>query len=205
VGSPLILEERPIPTPKEGEILIRVSACGLCRTDLHIIEGELAHPKLPLILGHQVVGQVMQVGPSVDKWKKGDRIGLPWLYKSCGHCAFCQLGQENLCDNALFTGYTADGVFCEYVIAPSDFVFLLPSHYSDTAMAPLLCAGMIGWRSLKMCGEAKKIGFFGFGSSAHILVQIVNHQGDVSTLLHVQGISKGSFLQKNGLLLFRKL
>jgi alcohol dehydrogenase, propanol-preferring len=175
-GSPLVMERRPIPQPNEDQLLIRVSTCGICRTDLHIFDGELKNPKLPLILGHQIVGTVIETGSSVDRFKVGDRVGLPWLAKSCGVCHFCQTGRENLCDSPLFTGYTIDGGFAEFTLAYADFALRLPSNYSDLHLAPLLCGGLIGYRAWRMLTDAKRIGFFGFGSSAHILAQIATFQ-----------------------------
>lgn len=166
VGKPLTLEELPIPTPKEGEILIKVHTCGVCRTDLHIISGELKHPKLPLILGHQIVGE-----------HEGKRVGVPWLGSSCNNCPYCLDGQENLCDHPLFTGYQINGGFAEYCVARADYCFPLPPHYSDLEAAPLLCAGLIGYRSYKRAGPGHRVGFYGFGVAAHILIQIALFEG----------------------------
>lgn len=167
----LVLSDIPKPKPLDNQLLIKISACGVCRTDLHIFDGELTAPHLPLILGHQIVGYV-EGGP-----KAGQRVGVAWLQESCGGCFYCQNGQENLCDLALFTGFDCPGGFAEYCIAPSDFVFPLNINLTDAATAPLLCAGMIGYRALRFLEGAKKVGFYGFGTSAHILCQLVNQQG----------------------------
>lgn len=175
-GEVLSLREVPIPTPSRGQILIKIDACGVCRTDLHIVDKELPHPKLPLILGHQIVGKVVEVGALSTKFKIGDRVGVPWLGYTCGECEFCKSGRENLCDLAEFTGYTVDGGYAEYVKAFEDYVFKLPENYSDLHVAPLLCAGLIGYRAWRSLGKARKVGFFGFGSSAHILVQVARFE-----------------------------
>lgn len=162
VGQPLVLKELPIPIPNNDEVLIKVSACGVCRTDLHIFEGDLTHPKLPLILGHQIVGTIE---------KTGERVGVPWLGETCQQCEFCLSGRENLCDKAIFTGYQRDGGFAEYCTAKKDYILPLPQGYDDLQVAPLLCAGLIGYRALRLSGKGKRIGFYGFGSSAHLLIQ----------------------------------
>jgi alcohol dehydrogenase, propanol-preferring len=172
--TPLILKELPLPEPKRGQVRIRVEACAVCRTDLHIIDGELYDPKLPLILGHQVVGRIDS--PS-RRFKQGARVGLPWLGKSCGHCFFCQNERENLCDTPTFTGYTINGGYAEYCIADEDFIFPISEERSPIDAAPLLCAGMIGYRSLRMAGDARNIGFYGFGAAAHLLIQVALYQG----------------------------
>lgn len=177
VGKPLKLAELPIPKPAPGQILIQVHACGVCRTDLHVVDGELPQPLLPGVPGHQIVGQVTELGEGVKEFKVGDRVGVPWLFWTCGHCFYCKAGKENLCDNAIFTGYTAHGGFAEYVVANAAFSYPLPPAYTDVQAAPLLCAGLIGYRSLKLAGDAKNIGFYGFGASAHLLAQLVRHQG----------------------------
>ena len=161
----LILSERPIPLPGNGQVLIKVNSCGVCRTDLHIMDGDLPHPHLPLIMGHQIVGIVETVGGEVTSFSEGDRIGVPWLAESCGECDYCLSERENLCDQAVYTGYQADGGFSEYCIANADYCFHMPDKYSDVELAPLLCGGLIGFRAYRMTGTAKKIGFFGFGSS----------------------------------------
>jgi alcohol dehydrogenase, propanol-preferring len=173
--EPLKLATLPVPQPKKGQVLLKVHVCGVCRTDLHVLEGELPHPKLPLILGHQIVGTVLEVGDET-KTAKGARVGVPWLGGSCGHCAYCLAGNENLCDQAIYTGYQIDGGFAEYCVANEKFCFPIPERYNDLQAAPLLCAGLIGYRSLRMAGEGKRLGFYGFGASAHILVQVAKFQ-----------------------------
>lgn len=174
IGDPLILSEIPCPSPLSSEVLIKIQACGVCRTDLHIIDGELPHPKLPLILGHQVVGVIEKIGENVSKHKVGDRVGVPWLGGCCGICQYCRSGKENLCEKAIYTGYTQDGGFADYCTAHEDFVLNLPFEYDDLHTAPLLCAGLIGFRAFQMAEPHKTIGFYGFGSSAHLLIQIAN-------------------------------
>lgn len=176
-GKPLELREIPCPEPGPGQILIRVEACGVCRTDLHIVDGELTHPKLPLVPGHEVVGRVAALGPGVAGLAEGQRVGVPWLGHACGHCPYCDMGRENLCDAPLFTGYTFDGGYAEYCLAHTDFTFPLPEAADPVALAPLLCAGLIGYRSLSMAGDARVLGLYGFGAAAHILCQIANFQG----------------------------
>jgi propanol-preferring alcohol dehydrogenase len=164
------LEERelPVPEPAAGEVLVRVAACGVCRTDLHIVDGELTDPKLPLVLGHQIVGRIEGTG---------ERIGIPWLGWTDGNCRFCLSGRENLCDSARFTGYHRDGGFAEYAVADRRFCLELPESYGDLEAAPLLCAGLIGFRALRLAGDAERLGLYGFGSSAHIVAQVARHQG----------------------------
>jgi len=199
VGSPLRLVELPIPQTGSDEVLIRVHTCGICRTDRHIIDGELPHPKLPLILGHQIVGTIEQVGNTVTSFKKGDRVGVPWLGRSCGRCRFCTTGRENLCENALYTGYQRDGGFTDYCVADARFIFPIPEAYNDQQAAPLLCAGLIGYRAYRMVGSAKRIGFYGFGASAHILTQVARHQGKEVYAFTRKGDSKGqAFAMKLG-------
>lgn len=177
-GSPLRLVEMPIPEPGPGELLIRVHACGVCRTDLHVLDGELPHPKLPLILGHEIVGSVVAVGPGVDSFSEGDRAGVPWLGYTCGTCRYCKRGQENLCERALFTGYTRDGGYAEYTVADQRYAFRLPPAYDDLTAAPLLCAGLIGYRSYRMAGEhVENLGIYGFGAAAHLIAQVAVAQG----------------------------
>jgi len=166
-----------IGQPGPGELLLRVRACGICRTDLHISAGELAQPKLPLVLGHEIVATVVAVGSGITRFHEGDRVGVPWLGWTCGQCRYCRSGQENLCDNARFTGYQIDGGYAEYTLADSRYCFLLPDRYGDTEAAPLLCAGLIGYRSLRAAGEAKLLGLYGFGAAAHLLAQVAIHQG----------------------------
>ncbi|HEX7970184.1 MAG TPA: zinc-dependent alcohol dehydrogenase family protein [Stellaceae bacterium] len=175
---PLRLKERAgRPEPGPREVLIRVHACGVCRTDLHILDGELAHPKLPLVPGHEIVGMVVATGPEVERLRPGDRVGVPWLGWTCGVCAWCRSGRENLCDRARFTGYHIDGGYAEYTVAHERFCFPLPPDLSDVAAAPLLCAGLIGYRALRLAGEADRLGLYGFGAAAHIAAQVARHRG----------------------------
>jgi alcohol dehydrogenase, propanol-preferring len=176
-GQPLQLRERPIPVPQAGQVRLRVRACAVCRTDLHIVDGELSEPKLPLILGHQIVGVVDALGDQVKDISLGDRLGVPWLGWTCGGCSYCRSGRENLCDQARFTGYQIDGGFAEYTVADARFCFPIPEGYPDDQAAPLLCGGLIGYRALRMAGEATHLGFYGFGSAAHILAQVARYQG----------------------------
>ncbi|MCB1113002.1 MAG: zinc-dependent alcohol dehydrogenase family protein [Chlamydiia bacterium] len=176
-GTPLIMQEVPEPKIKDNFLLIRVLVCGVCRTDLHIIDGELEEPKLPLILGHQVIGIVEEIGKGVTGFSVGERVGIPWLGGCCGHCDYCIHEKENLCDEALFTGYQVNGGYAEYCIADPRFCFPIPDQFPTIQAAPLLCAGLIGYRSYRMCGDAKKIGFYGFGASAHILAQLAKYEG----------------------------
>lgn len=177
IGRPLILKDVPCPTPNPFEVLIKVKACGVCRTDLHIVDGELPHPKLPLILGHQVVGIIDKLGENVSKHQIGDRVGIPWLGGTCHTCEFCMSERENLCDKAIYTGYLRDGGYADYCTAHEDFVLKLPQAYDDLHTAPLLCAGLIGYRAFRLAGPAKAIGFYGFGSAAHLLIQVANALG----------------------------
>ncbi|HEY9791125.1 MAG TPA: zinc-dependent alcohol dehydrogenase family protein [Candidatus Obscuribacterales bacterium] len=174
---PLALVELPVPKPAPGQILIRVSACGVCRTDLHVLDGDLPNPKLPLILGHEIVGRVEALGAEVDNLKVGQRVGVPWLGGTDGTCFYCRHGEENLCDHPQFTGYTVDGGYAQYTLADCRFAVALPEGVDDIAAAPLLCAGLIGWRSLGMTGEAQRLGLYGFGAAAHIIAQVALHQG----------------------------
>lgn len=172
--TPLQPTELPDPTPATGEVLLRVLACGVCRTDLHIVDGELAEPKLPLVLGHQVVGQVVEGG---ERFTAGDRVGVPWLGSTDGTCEYCLSGRENLCDRACFTGYDLDGGYAELVVADERFCLPVPAGYADAEAAPLLCAGLIGYRSLRLAGDGEALGLYGFGSSAHIVCQVAVGQG----------------------------
>jgi len=174
--EPLTLEKIPKPKPGAGEILIHVHACGVCRTDLHIVDGELTEPKLPLIPGHQIVGTIEALGERVSSHAVGERVGIPWLWKSCGSCFYCKEGKENLCDNALFTGYQVNGGYAEYTVADESFCFSLPDAFSDLEAAPLLCGGLIGYRAYRMTKDAERLGFFGFGAAAHILTQVALHE-----------------------------
>jgi alcohol dehydrogenase, propanol-preferring len=167
-GRPLEEREIPVPEPGEGEVLVRIAACGVCRTDLHIVDGELADPKLPLVLGHQIVGRIEG---------SGERIGIPWLGWADGVCRYCRTGRENLCDQARFTGFHRDGGYAEYVVADERFCQWLPESYGDVEVAPLLCAGLIGFRALRFTGDGERLGLYGFGSSAHIVAQVARHQG----------------------------
>lgn len=179
-NHPLKLKEVPVPEPEKNELKIKINVCGACRTDLHICEGELPAHKLPVIPGHQIVGRVEKMGNGVHKFRLNDRVGVPWLYRTCGKCKYCKSGRENLCDNAMFTGYDADGGFAEYMVVPEDFAYLLPENYSDKEVAPLLCAGVIGYQALRQATGLKKpvkLGLFGFGSSAHIICQVAIHLG----------------------------
>src|SRR5208282_2985585 len=175
--TPLVLRERPIPQPADGEILVEVAACGVCRTDLHVVDGELPEPKLPIVPGHEIVGRVAAIGKGVSGFTRGERVGVPWLGATCGVCPYCRSGRENLCDSPLFTGYTRDGGYATHTIAEAAFVFPLPDDLDAVAAAPLLCAGLIGWRSLKMAGEGRTIGIYGFGAAAHIIAQVCRWQG----------------------------
>ncbi|NWF61430.1 MAG: zinc-dependent alcohol dehydrogenase family protein [Fischerella sp.] len=175
--QPLRLADLPVPKPNPEQVLIRIHACAVCRTDLHIVDGELTHPKLPLIPGHQIVGTVEAVGERVEKFRVGDRVGVPWLGHTCDRCRYCVSGRENLCDYAQFTGYNLDGGYAEYTVADYRFCFSIPEGYPDLQAAPLLCGGLIGYRAYRMTGDAEKLGFYGFGSAAHILIQLARYQG----------------------------
>ena len=176
-GSPLRAVELPVPSPAEGQVLIRVGACAVCRTDLHVVDGELPKPKLPLIPGHEIVGRIEAAGNGVQRFQVGDRVGVPWLGWTCGACGFCRSQRENLCDHARFTGYTLDGGYAEYTVADARFCFPIPASYQDAEAAPLLCAGLIGYRSLVKAGEARRLGLYGFGAAAHLVAQIARIQG----------------------------
>lgn len=165
------------PAPEVGQVLIKVAACGVCRTDLHVVDGELTHPKLPLIPGHEIIGRVEQLGQGVTRFQIGDRVGVPWLGYTCGACKYCHAGQENLCLIPRFTGYTLDGGYAQFVCANQDYCFAIPDSYSDEAAAPLMCAGLIGYRTLRMTGNAQRVGIYGFGAAAHIIAQVATHQG----------------------------
>jgi alcohol dehydrogenase, propanol-preferring len=176
-GAPLEPRELQPPEPGPGQLLVEVSVCGVCRTDLHVIGGELPDPKLPLVVGHQIVGRVAALGDGAAQHALGDRVGVPWLGYADGTCRYCTSGRENLCDAALFTGYQLDGGYAEYAVAREDFCFPIPEEYPDLQAAPLLCAGLIGYRSLRMAGDAERLGLYGFGASAHIIAQVARHQG----------------------------
>jgi alcohol dehydrogenase, propanol-preferring len=177
IGSPLRSDDVRVPAPEAEQVLIRVRACGVCRTDLHVVDGELKDPKLPLIPGHQIVGTVEETGERVERFAAGDRVGVPWLGWTCNKCRYCRSGRENLCDNARFTGYQIDGGYAEYAVADHRFCFSIPDGDPDLQVAPLLCAGLIGYRSLRMTGDAERLGLYGFGASAHIVIQVASHQG----------------------------
>jgi alcohol dehydrogenase, propanol-preferring len=176
-GRPLEGRERPTPVPGPGEVLIEVKACGVCRTDLHVVDGELPEPRLPLVPGHEIVGRVAAVGKDVTGLAVGERVGVPWLGFTCGVCRYCLAGQENLCDRPLFTGYTRDGGYATHTVADARYVFPLGEHGDDVAVAPWLCAGLIGFRSYRMAGDGKVLGIYGFGAAAHILAQLAHYQG----------------------------
>jgi propanol-preferring alcohol dehydrogenase len=169
--------ELPTPRPGPEQLLIRVHACGVCRTDLHVLDGELTDPKLPLIPGHEIIGTVTARGEGADRFAVGDRVGVPWLGCTCGICSYCRSGRENLCDRARFTGYQIDGGYAEYTAADQRYCFAVPADYSDAAAAPLLCAGLIGYRSYRMAGDGRRLGIYGFGAAAHIIVQVARHEG----------------------------
>jgi propanol-preferring alcohol dehydrogenase len=177
IGQPLVAQERVDPVPAAGEVRIRVEACAVCRTDLHVVDGELPLPRLPLIPGHEIVGVVDALGAGVTSLQKGQRVGVPWLGHTCGCCAYCEADQENLCDRPVFTGYTRDGGFASHVVADAAFAFPLDGLAEPVAMAPLMCAGLIGWRSLGKAGDGRRIGLYGFGAAAHILAQVCAWQG----------------------------
>ena len=175
-GQPLRKVELPTPKPALGQVLIRVRACAVCRTDLHVVDGELTQPKLPLIPGHEIVGTVEKKGDGAERFEIGDRVGIPWLGWTCGECSYCLWGRENLCDKARFTGYTIDGGYADCTVADQRFCFPIPDFYSDTEAAPLLCAGLIGYRSLVKAGDGKRLGIYGFGAAAHIVAQVARYQ-----------------------------
>lgn len=177
--SPLEYADVPTPVPRRGQVCLRIAVCGICHTDLHTIEGELRGGKLPVIPGHQIVGTVDAVGEGVTRFRPGDRLGIPWLHSTCGQCAFCQRGQENLCENALFTGHSVDGGYAEHAVVPEEFTYPIPGDYPDAQAAPLLCAGVIGYRALHLSGahSGDRLGLYGFGASAHIVIQIALYQG----------------------------
>jgi propanol-preferring alcohol dehydrogenase len=176
-GEELVLEERSRPEPAPGQVLVQVHACGVCRTDLHVVDGELTDPHLPIVPGHEVVGVVAKLGEGVERFALDQRVGIPWLGQTCGSCGFCISGRENLCDEARFTGYQLDGGYADYLIADQRYCFPLAEGLSDAQAAPLLCAGLIGYRSLRMAGDAKKLGIYGFGAAAHIVAQIAIFEG----------------------------
>ncbi len=199
IGEPLTLVDLPDPTPAAGEVRVAVRACGVCRTDLHVVDGELPNPKLPIIPGHEIVGRIDAVGAGVGGLDVGMRVGIPWLGRTCGHCRFCRSGRENLCDNPLFTGYTRDGGYATHVVADAQYVFRLRDEGDDVATAPLLCAGLIGWRSLRLAGDGKKIGLYGFGAAAHIIAQVARWQGrDVFAFTRTGDAAAQAFARQMG-------
>jgi propanol-preferring alcohol dehydrogenase len=176
-GRPLREADLPVPQPGPDQVLIRVHACGVCRTDLHVADGELPDPKLPLVLGHEIVGTVEAAGERAGMFSPGDRVGVPWLGWTCGACPYCRSGRENLCGRALFTGYQLDGGYAEYAVADQRYAFALPAAYGEAEAAPLLCAGLIGYRALVLVGEGRRLGLYGFGAAAHLIAQVARHQG----------------------------
>ena len=176
-GMPLALRVVPRPVPEAGQVLVAVSACAVCRTDLHVVDGDLLEPRLPIVPGHEIVGRVVASGAGAQQFTPGQRVGIPWLGWTCGDCRYCRSGQENLCPDARFTGYQIDGGYAEFVVADARYCFPIPGGYSDAEAAPLLCAGLIGYRSLGMCGDAERLGIYGFGAAAHIVAQVARYQG----------------------------
>jgi alcohol dehydrogenase, propanol-preferring len=176
-GRPLVATELPVARPGPQQLLIAVRACAVCRTDLHVVDGELSDPKLPLVPGHEIIGTIVEKGESADRFRVGDRVGVPWLGWTCGVCEYCQSGRENLCDRARFTGYQIDGGYAELTVADERYCFAIDERYSDVEAAPLMCAGLIGYRTLRMAGDAPLVGIYGFGAAAHIVAQVVRHQG----------------------------
>src|SRR5499427_850914 len=174
---PLVLREKPLPVPGAGQIVVEVKACGVCRTDLHVVDGDLSQPKLPIVPGHEIVGRVSALGAGKREFAIGERVGIPWLGSTCGVCPYCQSGRENLCDAPVFTGYTRDGGFATHAVADGRFCFPLGEHGEDTQIAPWLCAGLIGWRSYRMAGDGQTLGLYGFGAAAHILIQVATRLG----------------------------
>lgn len=196
-NRPLQEVDLPVPKPQTGQVLLKVRACGICRTDLHIVDGELTQPKLPLVLGHQIVGTVVETGDRANKFALGSRVGVPWLGYTCNFCRYCNSGQENLCDRALFTGYNLNGGYAEYAVADERFCFTIPEGFSDLEVAPLLCAGLIGYRSYRMIENAQRIGFYGFGAAAHILIQVANFQNRQVYAFTRSGDSQGQEFARN--------
>lgn len=190
-GQSLRAEELPVPKPQAKQVLLKVHVCGVCRTDLHIVDGELAKPKLPLVLGHQIIGTVVETGNKATKFSLGTRVGVPWLGHTCNHCRYCLAGKENLCDRALFTGYDLNGGYGEYTVADESFCFAIPEGFPDLQAAPLLCAGLIGYRSYRLTEDAARIGFYGFGAAAHILIQVANYHKKRVYAFTRSGDSKG--------------
>jgi alcohol dehydrogenase, propanol-preferring len=177
IGEPLVAGDMPVPHPSAGQLLVKVSACAVCRTDLHVVDGELTEPKLPLVPGHEIVGHVEGIGDGVTDFRIGDRVGIPWLGWTCGECEYCLSDRENLCERARFTGYTIDGGYAEFTVADARFAFRIPDPFDDVSAAPLLCAGLIGYRSMRKAGDAKRLGLYGFGAAAHIVAQLARFEG----------------------------
>ncbi len=196
-GQALKAREIPVPQPQSEQVLIKVHVCGVCRTDLHIIDGELAKPKLPLVLGHQIVGTVVETGDRAVKFKLGTRVGVPWLGHTCNCCRYCLAGRENLCDRALFTGYDLNGGYAEYAVADESFCFPIPEGFANIQAAPLLCAGLIGYRSYRMTEDAQKLGFYGFGAAAHILIQVAKYQDKQVYAFTRSGDTQGQEFARN--------
>lgn len=196
-GAPLRLQERQDPTPGPGDVRVRISACGVCRTDLHVVDGELPHINYPIVPGHEVVGRAEALGPGVTALKIGERVGVPWLGYTCGECRYCKSGQENLCDRPLFTGYTRDGGFATHLVADARYCFPLGDAGDDVAIAPLLCAGLIGWRSLVMAGEGGHLGIYGFGAAGHIIAQVARWQGRSVYAFTREGDAEAQHLAKS--------
>jgi alcohol dehydrogenase, propanol-preferring len=198
-GKPLREADLPKPTPGPGQVLVDVSVCGVCRTDLHVVDGDLTEPKLPIVPGHQVVGRIGALGDGVLGLSLGQRVGIPWLGGSCGSCDYCNRGEENLCDASRYTGYQIDGGFAEHCVADARFCFPIPEDYPDLQAAPLLCAGLIGYRSLRMAGDARRIGFYGFGAAAHILIQVARYEDrEVYAFTRDGDVSGQAFAKKLG-------
>lgn len=177
LGAPLSLDDVPLPPPREHQVLLRVLACGVCRTDLHLVDGELPDIRCPVTPGHEIVGEVIEAGSAVARFRPGDRVGVPWLGNTCGTCRYCRSDLENLCDAARFTGYTLDGGYAEHALADARYCFVIPARYSDVEAAPLLCAGLIGYRAYRAAGDAERLGLYGFGAAAHLLAQIARAHG----------------------------
>ena len=198
-GEALQLRDIPKPTPSAGEVLIKVHACGVCRTDLHVVDGDLTEPALPIVPGHQIIGTVAALGDGVSSLATGQRVGVPWLGGSCGECRYCLSERENLCDHARYTGYQINGGFAEYCVADAHFCFPIPEEYPDLQAAPLLCAGLIGYRSLRMAGDGHRLGFYGFGAAAHILIQVARFEGrEVYAFTRPGDINSQAFAKKLG-------
>ncbi len=198
-GKPLVLEDLPVPIPGPGQLRVRVRACAVCRTDLHVVDGDLTEPVLPCIPGHEVVGVVEALGPGVEAPALGTRVGIPWLGHTCGSCSFCTSGQENLCGDARFTGYHLPGGYADYTVADARYCFPLPEGFPDLQAAPLLCAGLIGYRAWRMLGDAQRVGFYGFGAAAHILCQVARWQGrEVYAFTRPGDLSGQAFAREQG-------